>query len=295
MRQLKITQKITNRDSSAFEKYLQEIAKKDMVTQDEEVELAQKIREWDQEALDRLVEANLRFVVSVAKQYQNQWLSLNELVNEGNVGLIKAAKKFDETRGFKFISYAVRWIRQSILHALATQGRMVRLPLNKIWVINKIKKTTNELEQILWRKPTNEELANVLDDVHIDEINDSEITNQKTISYDDFLKDDDNTNSYLDTMVDTETKPNDYSFFLSDISSELIDALERIKDKREIKILKMYYGVGGEREYSLEEIADEIGITRERVRQIKEKGIRKLRSIVRRSKDSNLKEYLWEL
>ncbi len=288
MRQLKITRQVTNRDTPAFEKYLQEIGRKEMVTPDEEIELARRIKNGDQLALDRLVSANLRFVVSVAKQYQNQGLTLQDLVNEGNLGLIKAAKRFDETRGFKFISYAVWWIRQSILHSLAVQGRMVRLPLNKIGMINKINVASAKLEQLFEREPTTHEIAGEVD-VDVDEVRDTMKSQSRFMSMDAPLGndgDDDFTLYDLMGMKDTVSPDN---FLLKESLIEEINSTLKVLGERESQILKMYYGLNGQIPRTLEEIGEEFDLTRERVRQLKEAAIRRLKQS---TKHTRLKSYL---
>ncbi|MDR1762826.1 MAG: RNA polymerase sigma factor RpoD/SigA [Dysgonamonadaceae bacterium] len=285
MRQLKITKSITNRESASLDKYLQEIGREDLITVEEEVELAQAIRRGDRAALGKLTRANLRFVVSVAKQYQNQGLSLPDLINEGNLGLIKAAEKFDETRGFKFISYAVWWIRQSILQALAEQSRIVRLPLNQVGSLNKISKALSRFEQQHERRPSPEELAAVLD-LPIDKVADSMKVSGRSISVDaPFVEGEDNT--LLDVLPNEDSPYADRSLIYESLSKEVNRALTILSD-RERDIVKMFFGIGGS-EMTLEEIGDKFGLTRERVRQIKEKAIRKLKAS---NKNSLLKSYL---
>ena len=274
MRQLKITKSITNRESASLDKYLQEIGRKELITVDEEVELAQRIRQGDQAALDKLVSANLRFVVSVAKQYQNQGLSLPDLIDEGNLGLIKAAQKFDETRGFKFISYAVWWIRQSILQALAEQSRIVRLPLNQVGSLNKIGKALSRFEQEHERRPSAEELAEQLD-VPVDKISDTMKVSGRHVSVDaPFVDGEDN--SLLDVLPNDDSPMADSSLNQESLSKEVNRALDQL-NPRERDILKMFFGIGCQ-EMTLEEIGAKFDLTRERVRQIKEKAIRKLQS-----------------
>ncbi|HET7732691.1 MAG TPA: RNA polymerase sigma factor RpoD/SigA [Paludibacter sp.] len=274
MRQLKITKSITNRESASLDKYLQEIGREDLITVEEEVELAQRIRAGDRIALEKLTRANLRFVVSVAKQYQNQGLSLPDLINEGNLGLIKAAEKFDETRGFKFISYAVWWIRQSILQALAEQSRIVRLPLNQVGSLNKINKAFSKFEQENERKPSPEELADVLD-IPVDKIADTMKVSGRHISVDaPFVEGEDN--SLLDVMINDDSPNADRSLINESLSKEIERVLAFTLSDRERDIVKKFFGIGVT-EMTLEEIGDEFGLTRERVRQIKEKAIRKLR------------------
>ena len=284
MRQLKITKSITNRESASLDKYLQEIGRKELITVDEEVELAQRIRMGDQEARDKLVSANLRFVVSVAKQYQNQGLSLPDLIDEGNFGLIKAAQKFDETRGFKFISYAVWWIRQSILQALAEQSRIVRLPLNQVGSLNKISKALSRFEQIHERRPSAEELADELD-VPVEKISDTMKVSGRHVSVDaPFVDGEDN--SLLDVLPNNDSPMADFTLNQESLSKEVNRALEQL-NPREREILKMFFGIGCQ-EMTLEEIGAKFDLTRERVRQIKEKAIRRLKG----QKSKLLKAYL---
>ena len=284
MRQLKITKSITNRESASLDKYLQEIGRKDLITVDEEVELAQRIRMGDQAARDKLVSANLRFVVSVAKQYQNQGLSLPDLIDEGNFGLIKAAQKFDETRGFKFISYAVWWIRQSILQALAEQARIVRLPLNQVGSLNKMTKAVSRFEQIHERRPSPEELAELLD-ASADKVNDTLKVSGRHVSVDaPFVDGEDN--SLLDVLPNNDSPMADYTLNQESLSKEVNRALDQLSP-RERDILKMFFGIGCQ-EMTLEEIGAKFDLTRERVRQIKEKAIRRLKG----QKSKLLKAYL---
>ena len=273
MRQLKITKSITNRESASLDKYLQEIGKEDLITVEEEVELAQRIRKGDQEALDKLTKANLRFVVSVAKQYQNQGLSLPDLINEGNLGLIKAAEKFDETRGFKFISYAVWWIRQSILQALAEQSRIVRLPLNQVGSLNKINKAFARFEQEHERTPSAEELATELE-LPKEKVTDTLRVAGRHISVDAPFADGED-NSLLDVLVNTDSPNADRGLINESLATEVERALEILTD-REQDIIRYFFGIGTS-EMTLEEIGEKFDLTRERVRQIKEKAIRKLR------------------
>ena len=273
MRQLKITKSITNRESASLDKYLQEIGKEDLITVEEEVELAQRIRKGDQEALDKLTKANLRFVVSVAKQYQNQGLSLPDLINEGNLGLIKAAEKFDETRGFKFISYAVWWIRQSILQALAEQSRIVRLPLNQVGSLNKINKAFQRFEQEHERTPSPEELANELE-LPREKVTDTLRVAGRHISVDAPFADGED-NSLLDVLVNTDSPNADRGLINESLATEVDRALETLTE-RERDIIKYFFGIGCS-EMTLEEIGEKFDLTRERVRQIKEKAIRRLR------------------
>jgi RNA polymerase primary sigma factor len=286
MRQLKISKQITNRESQSLDKYLQEIGKVDLLTPDEEVELAKRIREGDQMALEKLTKANLRFVVSVAKQYQNQGLSLGDLINEGNLGLIKAAQRFDETRGFKFISYAVWWIRQSILQALAEQSRIVRLPLNRVGSLNKISKTFSELEQRFEREPSPDELADVLD-VSTSEVVDTMKISGRHVSMDaPFVQGEEN--SLLDVLEnDTEQTP-DNELMNDSLRREVQRALSTLT-QREADVITLYFGLNGEHSMTLEEIGEKFNLTRERVRQIKEKAIRRLRHT---SRSKALKPYL---
>ncbi|MDD3404825.1 MAG: RNA polymerase sigma factor RpoD/SigA [Paludibacteraceae bacterium] len=285
MRQLKITKSITNRESASLDKYLQEIGREELISVEEEVELAQRIRKGDRVALEKLTRANLRFVVSVAKQYQNQGLSLPDLINEGNLGLIKAAEKFDETRGFKFISYAVWWIRQSILQALAEQSRIVRLPLNQVGSLNKINKAFSRFEQENERRPSPEELADELD-IPIDKIADTMKISGRHVSVDaPFVEGEDN--SLLDVLVNEDSPIADRSLIGESLLTEINRALEMLSE-REREIIKMFFGIGYS-EMTLEEIGDKFGLTRERVRQIKEKAIRRLRQ---NSKNKLLKSYL---
>ena len=273
MRQLKITKSITNRESASLDKYLQEIGREDLITVEEEVELAQRIRKGDRVALEKLTRANLRFVVSVAKQYQNQGLSLPDLINEGNLGLIKAAEKFDETRGFKFISYAVWWIRQSILQALAEQSRIVRLPLNQVGSLNKISKAFSKFEQENERRPSPEELADELE-IPVDKISDTLKVSGRHISVDaPFVEGEDN--SLLDVLVNDDSPMADRSLVNESLAREIDRALSTLTE-REKDIIQMFFGINTQ-EMTLEEIGDKFGLTRERVRQIKEKAIRRLR------------------
>ena len=285
MRQLKITKSITNRESASLDKYLQEIGKEDLITVEEEVELAQRIRKGDQKALEKLTRANLRFVVSVAKQYQNQGLSLPDLINEGNLGLIKAAEKFDETRGFKFISYAVWWIRQSILQALAEQSRIVRLPLNQVGSLNKINKAFSRFEQENERRPSPEELADSLD-LPAEKVADTLRVSGRHISVDaPFVEGEDN--SLLDVLVNDDSPIADRTLINESLSTEVERALSTLTE-RERDIIKLFFGINTQ-EMTLEEIGEKFGLTRERVRQIKEKAIRRLRHSLR---SKLLKTYL---
>ena len=282
MRQLKITKSITNRESASLDKYLQEIGREDLITVEEEVELAQRIKKGDRKALDKLTKANLRFVVSVAKQYQNQGLSLPDLINEGNVGLIKAAEKFDETRGFKFISYAVWWIRQSILQALAEQSRIVRLPLNQVGSLNKISKALSKFEQEHERRPSSEELAKELG-VDEGKISDTLKVGGRHISVDaPFVEGEEN--SLLDVLQDSNSPNADKELIDESLAKEIDRSLATLTE-RESDIIKMFFGIG----YQEMTLGDKFGLTRERVRQIKEKAIRRLRN---NSRSKLLKTYL---
>ena len=285
MRQLKITKSITNRESASLDKYLQEIGKEELITVEEEVELAQRIRKGDQEALEKLTKANLRFVVSVAKQYQNQGLSLPDLINEGNLGLIKAAEKFDETRGFKFISYAVWWIRQSILQALAEQSRIVRLPLNQVGSLNKINKAFGRFEQENERTPSPEELADMLN-LPKEKVSDTLRVSGRHVSVDAPFADGED-NNLLDVLVNADSPNADRGLINESLATEVDRALE-ILTEREQDIIRYFFGIGCS-EMTLEEIGEKFGLTRERVRQIKEKAIRRLRHS---SRSKLLKSYL---
>ena len=277
MRQLKITKSITNRESASLDKYLQEIGREELISVEEEVELAQRIKKGDQEALEKLTRANLRFVVSVAKQYQNQGLSLPDLINEGNLGLIKAAEKFDETRGFKFISYAVWWIRQSILQALAEQSRIVRLPLNQVGSLNKINKALSKFEQENERMPSPEELAEILD-IPREKISDTLRVSGRHVSVDaPFVEGEDN--SLLDVLPNNDSPNADSGLVNESLNKEIERALSTLTE-RERDIVKYFFGIGCQ-EMTLEEIGEKFNLTRERVRQIKEKAIRKLRNSAR--------------
>ncbi|HCQ30149.1 MAG TPA: RNA polymerase subunit sigma [Flavobacteriales bacterium] len=287
MRQLKITKQVTNRDTTSLDKYLQEISKVDLITAEEEVELAQRIRQGDEKALEKLTKANLRFVVSVAKQYQNQGLSLPDLINEGNLGLIKAAKRFDETKGFKFISYAVWWIRQSILQALSEQARIIRLPLNKIGSINRLNKAFAELEQRYEREPTIEELATFLE-IKPSEIKDTLRNNTRPLSVDAPLSEDEDSNNLLDVLDKNDIPRPDSRLINESLVHEVERALSTLS-YREAAIIKMYYGIAGFPQMTLEEIGEQLELTRERVRQIKEKAIRRLKHS---SRSKLLKAYL---
>lgn len=285
MRQLKISKSITNRESASLDKYLQEIGHEEQLSVDEEVELAQKIKKGDRRALERLTRANLRFVVSVAKQYQNQGLSLPDLINEGNVGLIKAAEKFDETRGFKFISYAVWWIRQSILQAIAEQSRIVRLPLNQVGSVNKINREFNKFEQEHERRPSVNEIADRID-LPEDKIEEAMKANNRHVSMDaPFVDGEDN--SLLDVLADNDMPMADKALVQESLRKEIDRAIELLND-REQKVVRAFFGIGSP-EMTLEEIGEKYNLTRERVRQIKEKAIRRLRH---NTKNKLLKTYL---
>ena len=275
MKQLKISKSITNRDAGTLEKYLQDIAKERLITPEEEVELAQRIKDGDQQALDRLVRANLRFVVSVAKQYQNQGLSLQDLIDEGNLGLIKAAQRFDETRGFKFISYAVWWIRQSILQAVAEQARIIRLPLNQVGAISKLKKTAAMLEQEYQRKPSTAEIAKELD-LPESKVQGMMGMNMHQISTDAPLDDDDEGN-FLDVYVDHDSVATDEAVENESDNNAIKRSLSMLTDK-ERQVINMYYGIDTAREYSLDEIALNLGISRERTRQIRDRALKRLKA-----------------
>lgn len=287
MRQLKITKQVTNRESKSLDKYLQDISKVDLITADEEVELAQRIREGDQRALEKLTNANLRFVVSVAKQYQNQGLKLPDLINEGNVGLVKAAKRFDETRGFKFISYAVWWIRQSILQALAEQSRVVRLPLNKIGVINKINKAYSQLEQSLERAPSAAEVAKELD-MPTSQVKAAMKNSGRHLSMDAPFKEGENDSNLYDVLSSGESPNPDDDLMQDSLSIEINRALDTLST-READVIRLNYGIGNQPAMTLQEIGDTFDLSRERVRQIREKGIRRLKH---QSKNKILKKYL---
>jgi len=288
MRQLKITKQVTNRETASLDKYLQEIAKVDLITAEQEVDLARRIKAGDNLALEKLTKANLRFVVSVSKQYQNQGLSLPDLINEGNMGLIKAAKRFDETRGFKFISYAVWWIRQSILQALAEQARIVRLPLNKIGSINKINKTFSELEQKLERPPSAHELAEALD-VTVQEVRTAFATSGRHVSMDAPLKEGDESSSSMYDVLPNDALPSpEKSLIQESLAKEINRSLSTLT-AREGDVVKFYFGLDGRSPLTLEEIGMHFDLTRERVRQIKEKAIRRLKHT---SRSKMLKMYL---
>ena len=286
MRQLKITKSITNRESASLDKYLQEIGREELISAEEEVVLAKKIRDGDQVALEKLTKSNLRFVVSVAKQYQNQGLSLPDLINEGNLGLIKAAKRFDETRGFKFISYAVWWIRQSILQALAEQARIVRLPLNQVGSLNKINKAFSKLEQEFERTPSAEELASLLE-LPEDKVAATLRVSGRHVSMDaPFVKGEENT--LLDVLINSDSPKADSMLISESLQREIERSLSTLTD-RERDVVKLFYGIGYNHEFTLEEIGDKFDLTRERVRQIKEKAIKRLKHS---SRSKHLKGYL---
>ena len=288
MRQLKITKQVTNRETASLDKYLQEIGKEDLISADEEVELAVKIRNGDRKALERLTRANLRFVVSVAKQYQNQGLTLPDLINEGNLGLIKAAERFDETRGFKFISYAVWWIRQSILQALAEQARIVRLPLNKIGTINKINKAYSELEQKFERPPSAEELSEFLD-VSPEEVRQSLSNSGRHVSMDAPLSEgDESSSSMYDVLPNNYMNSPEKDLVTDSLRKDIERSLSTLT-MREGEVVRLYYGLNGRYPLTLEEIGEQFDLTRERVRQIKEKAIRRLKHT---SRSRMLKSYL---
>lgn len=287
MRQLKITKQITNRETASLDMYLQDIGRVELITADEEVVLAQKIKQGDQRALDKLVKANLRFVVSVSKQYQNQGMSLPDLINEGNLGLIKAAQRFDETRGFKFISYAVWWIRQSILQSLAEQSRIVRLPLNKIGAINKINKTLSKLEQDLEREPSYDEVGEVLDMMPGD-IRDTMRNNNRHVSMDAPLNVNEDAGSMYDLMTNEDSLSPDKELLGESLQHEILRALSTLTE-READVVKLFFGLSGSHPHSLEEIGEKFDLTRERVRQIKEKAVRRLKH---GSRSRLLKSYL---
>ena len=276
MRQLKITKQVTNRETISLDKYLHDISKVPLVTAEEEAELAQQIREGDKLALEKLTKANLRFVVSVAKQYQNQGLTLSDLINEGNIGLIKAAQRFDETRGFKFISYAVWWIRQSIMQAIAEQARIVRLPLNKIGSITKINRTFSELEQLHEREPSADEIADLLE-ITPSEVNDSLRISGRHVSVDAPLSSDEESNTMLDVMSEKGNKQNPDKQLMTESLQNEIERSFSTLSYREAEVLRMYFGINTKSPLTLEEIGEKFELTRERVRQIKEKALRKLK------------------
>ena len=279
MRQLKITQSITNRESASLEKYLQDIGKEPMVTPQEEVQLAIRIKKGDQEALDALTKANLRFVVSVSKQYQNQGLSLPDLINEGNLGLIKAAQRFDETKGFKFISYAVWWIRQSILQAIAEQSRMVRLPLNQIGALNKVRKTFSKLEQEFQREPSPEEISEQLE-ISINQVSEVLKVGNKPVSVDAPFDNNEDNNTLLDVMRLEDEEGTDANLINQSLQEDINRSLGTLS-KREGDILKLFFGIGTKHNFSLDEIGAQLQLSRERVRQIKETALRRLKQTSR--------------
>jgi RNA polymerase primary sigma factor len=286
MRQLKITKQVTNRDTASLDKYLQEIARVGLITAEEEVQLAQKIRQGDKKALEKLTKANLRFVVSVSKQYQNQGLSLPDLINEGNLGLIKAAQRFDETRGFKFISYAVWWIRQSILQALAEQSRIVRLPLNKIGTINKINKAFSQLEQQLEREPNAQEIADLLG-LPVEEVKESLKNSNRHISMDAPLVQGEESDMY-EVLGNDEADMPESNLLRDSLKREIERTISTLTD-REAEVIRYYFGLNGMQPHTLEEIGEKLELTRERARQIKEKALRRLKHL---SRSKNLKNYL---
>jgi RNA polymerase primary sigma factor len=286
MRQLKISKQITNRESQSLDKYLQEIGRVDLITSEVEVELARRIREGDQIALEKLTKANLRFVVSVAKQYQNNGLTLGDLINEGNLGLIKAAKRFDETRGFKFISYAVWWIRQSIMQALAEQSRIVRLPLNRVGSLNKISRTFSELEQKFQREPSAQELADVIGVTPQEVLENLKVSGRHVSMDAPFAQGEEN--SLLDVLTDVNEEKPDSALLADSLKVEVQRALSTLTE-RESEVLGLYFGLGNHAPMTLEEIGDKFSLTRERVRQIKEKATRRLRHA---AKSKTLKSYL---
>lgn len=278
MRQLKITKQVTNRDTPSLDKYLQEIGKVELISPEEEVSLAHRIRSGDHDALARMVKANLRFVVSVAKQYQNQGMTLPDLINEGNLGLIKAAQRFDETRGFKFISYAVWWIRQAILQSLAEQARIVRLPVNKIGSINRINRAYSKLEQEYEREPSAQEIAELLE-LAPEDVKESIRTNGRTISMDAPISSEEDNNMY-DVMQNEEAPSPDRNLINESLAYEIERALSTLSP-REARVLKLYFGIGMKHPFTLEEIGEELSLTRERVRQIKEKAIKRIQFTTR--------------
>ena len=284
---MKITKQFTNRESKSLDQYLQEIGKVDLLTPEQEIELAIRIRKGDKQALDALTKANLRFVVSVAKQFQNQGLSLGDLINEGNLGLIKAAQRFDETRGFKFISYAVWWVRQSIMQAIADQSRIVRLPLNRVGSLSKISKAYRGLEQEYERKPTTTELASILD-MSQDDVAYAMQISGRHVSMDAPFSGDDDKNSLMDVLPNEDQPSPDTILMRESLKKEVENALSTLSEK-EAKVLRLYFGIDAERSATLEEIGEKFDLTRERVRQIKEKALRRLKH---NAKSKNLKAYL---
>jgi RNA polymerase primary sigma factor len=287
MRQLKITQSITNRESASLEKYLQDIGKEEMVTPQQEVQLAQRIKKGDKEALDKLTRANLRFVVSVSKQYQNQGLSLPDLINEGNLGLIKAAQRFDETKGFKFISYAVWWIRQSILQAIAEQSRMVRLPLNQLGAMNKVRKAFSKLEQEYQREPSPEEISQIIE-LNTNQVADALRSGVKPVSMDAPFDNNEDNNTLLDVLENDDFPSTDSTLLTESLQEDINRSLSTLS-KREGEVIKLFFGIGTKHSMSLEEIGTQLNLTRERVRQIKETAIRRLKH---NSRNRLLKAYL---
>ncbi len=282
---MKLLKQITNRESASLDKYLNDISKEPLLTPKEEVDLAIKAKNGDEQAIEKLIKSNLRFVVSVAKQYQNQGLSLNDLIDEGNVGLIKAVKRYDVTKGFKFISYAVWWIKQSILQALAENSRIIRLPLNRVGTLSKVSKTYSKLEQEFKREPSPDEIAELLD-LNVEEINETFRINQKKISLDAPINNEEN--SYIETFSNEDSPPPDRELIRESLKEEIESAI-KILSLREQEVIKLYFGIDCEQPHTLEEIGDKFNLTRERVRQIKEKALRRLR----RSKiSSKLKQYL---
>ena len=287
MRQLKISQQITKRESKSLEKYLQDVSKEEMITAEEEVELAIKIQNGDENALNRLVRANLRFVISVAKQYQNTGLTLEDLINEGNLGLIEAAKRYDHTKGFKFISYAVWWIRQSILKAAADNSRTIRLPHNRLGEIQKISKASNEFEQKNERTPTADELSD-LTEMDVTKVEMSLKMSKKQVSIDAPMSNDDDNNSLVSVLENSDTPDPSNSLLQESLSQDLERTLTYLKGM-EAEVIRLFYGLGGSSEMTLEEIGNTFGLTRERIRQIKERGLRRLRRV---SNQTNLQTYL---
>ncbi len=287
MRQLKISQQITKRESKSLEKYLQDVSKEEMITAEEEVELAIKIQSGDEHALNRLVRANLRFVISVAKQYQNTGLTLEDLINEGNLGLIEAAKRYDHTKGFKFISYAVWWIRQSILKAAADNSRTIRLPHNRLGEIQKISKASNEFEQKNERTPTADELSD-LTEMDVAKVEMSLKMSKKQVSIDAPMSNDDDNNSLVSVLENSDTPDPSESLLQESLSQDLERTLAYLKGM-EAEVIRLFYGLGGTSEMTLEEIGNTFGLTRERIRQIKERGLRRLRRV---SNQTNLQTYL---
>ncbi len=287
MRQLKISQQITKRESKSLEKYLQDVSKEEMITAEEEVELAIKIQSGDERALNRLVRANLRFVISVAKQYQNTGLTLEDLINEGNLGLIEAAKRYDHTKGFKFISYAVWWIRQSILKAAADNSRTIRLPHNRLGEIQKISKASNEFEQKNERTPTADELSD-LTEMDVSKVEMSLKMSKKQVSIDAPMSNDDDNNSLVSVLENSDTPDPTDSLLQESLSQDLERTLSYLKGM-EAEVIRLFYGLGGTSEMTLEEIGNTFGLTRERIRQIKERGLRRLRRV---SNQTNLQTYL---